>query len=36
MSKYAGQSVPGFSIIKDVFDFIDIRKDGIIDKNEWM
>ena len=27
---------PSFTIIKDLFDFIDIRKDGIIDLNEWM
>ena len=27
---------PPFSIIKDLFDFIDIRKDGFIDLSEWM
>ena len=26
---------PPYSIIKSMFDFIDIRKDGIIDLNEW-
>ena len=36
LSQYAGEPVPGFSIIKDIFDFIDIRRDGIIDINEWM
>jgi len=27
---------PAFPIIKDLFDFIDLRRDGIIDMNEWM
>jgi len=36
LSQYAGEAIPGFSIIKDIFDFIDIRRDGIIDLNEWM
>ena len=36
LSRFAGKPIPGFSIIKDIFDFIDIRQDGIIDKNEWM
>jgi Ca2+-binding EF-hand superfamily protein len=30
------EDVPSFSIIKDLFDFIDIRRDGIIDMSEWM
>jgi len=36
LSQLARDPVPGFSIIKDIFDFIDIRRDGIIDMNEWM
>lgn len=28
--------IPAFPIIKDLFDFIDIRRDGIIDMTEWM
>jgi len=28
--------MPSFSIIKDLFDFVDIRRDGIIDMSEWM
>jgi len=36
LSQYAREPNPGFSIIKDIFDFIDIRRDGIIDMNEWM
>jgi hypothetical protein len=26
---------PGYPIIKDLFDQIDLRKDGLIDQNEW-
>ena len=26
---------PPYSVIKSMYDYIDIRKDGIIDKNEW-
>ena len=29
------QEVPNFSLIKSTFDFIDLRKDGIIDYSEW-
>lgn len=32
----AREETPSFPLIKDMFDFIDIRKDGIIDMNEWM
>jgi hypothetical protein len=31
----AGDRPPAYPIIKDLFDLIDIRKDGIIDINEW-
>jgi hypothetical protein len=31
----AGDRVPSYPIIKDLFDTIDIRKDGIIDLSEW-
>ena len=31
----ANEIVPTYPIIKDLFDVIDIRKDGIIDLNEW-
>jgi len=27
--------VPAYPVIKDLFDTIDIRKDGILDTNEW-
>ena len=29
------QELPNFTLIKNTFDFIDLRKDGIIDYNEW-
>ena len=29
------RSLPNFSIIKNAFEFIDLRKDGVIDLNEW-
>jgi len=32
----AREETPSFPLIKDMFDFIDIRRDGIIDMNEWM
>lgn len=31
----AGDTLPSYPVIKDLFDTIDIRKDGIIDMNEW-
>ena len=31
----AGDKVPAYPVIKDLFDTIDIRKDGIIDLSEW-
>lgn len=30
------EEAPSFPLIKDMFDFIDIRRDGIIDMSEWM
>ena len=35
LSKLAQEEVPAFSTIKDLFEFIDMKKDGIIDINEW-
>ena len=29
------KEVPNFTLIKNTFDYIDLRKDGIIDYNEW-
>lgn len=26
---------PNFALIKSAYEFIDLRKDGIIDMNEW-
>lgn len=28
--------MPPYSILKDMFEYIDKRRDGIIDMNEWM
>ena len=30
-----GDRAPAYPVIKDLFDAVDIRKDGIIDVNEW-
>jgi Ca2+-binding EF-hand superfamily protein len=29
------RSTPNFALIKNAFDYIDIKKDGLIDINEW-
>ena len=31
----AGEKAPSYPIIKDLFDAIDIRKDGVLDLHEW-
>lgn len=31
----AGDRAPSYPVVKDLFDVIDIRKDGIIDLSEW-
>lgn len=28
--------MPPYTIIKDIFDFIDKKKDGVIEISEWM
>ena len=35
MNELGGQEPPAYPIIKDLFDTIDIRKDGILDIHEW-
>jgi len=35
LNELADDKQPTYPIIKDLFDTIDIRKDGIIDMNEW-
>lgn len=35
LSKLSSEEMPPFSIVKDMFDEIDIRKDGEIDLKEW-
>ena len=29
------RTLPNFSIIKNAFEYLDLRKDGVIDLNEW-
>ena len=29
------RSFPNFSLIKNAFEYLDLRKDGVIDLNEW-
>ena len=29
------KSLPNFTLVKNSFDAIDLRKDGVIDRNEW-
>ena len=36
MHLVSGKSEVPFHIIKDLFEFIDLRKDNIIDLNEWL
>lgn len=36
LSELSGDSVPAFSVVRDIFDVIDIRKDGVIDMREWL
>jgi len=31
----SGDKAPSYPVIKDLFDGIDIRKDGVIDLHEW-
>jgi hypothetical protein len=31
----ANEATPTYPVIKDLFDTIDIRKDGVIDLHEW-
>ena len=35
LNELGGEKPPAYPVIKDLFDTIDIRKDGIIDTNEW-
>jgi hypothetical protein len=31
----ANEEIPSYPVIKDLFDRIDVRKDGILDLAEW-
>ena len=33
--KLGGAEIPAYTVIKDLFDLVDIRKDGIVDLQEW-
>ncbi len=35
LNDLAGDKPPSYPVIKDLFDTIDIRKDGTLDMNEW-
>jgi hypothetical protein len=28
--------MPNFTLLKSVFEYIDLRKDGVLDINEWL
>jgi hypothetical protein len=32
----ANEPLPAFSIMKDMFEVIDIRGDGVVDEKEWV
>lgn len=36
ISELAREPAPSFPVIKDLFDIIDIRKDGVLDMREWL
>jgi hypothetical protein len=36
LSEKGREEIPSFAIIKDLFNFIDIKKDGVIDMKEWL
>lgn len=36
LCELAGETVPAFTVLKDLYDIIDIRKDGLIDLREWL
>jgi Ca2+-binding EF-hand superfamily protein len=36
LCELSGEPVPAFTVLKDLYDIIDIRKDGLIDLREWL
>jgi len=35
LCRLSKEEVPALSIIRDLFEFIDVKKDGVIDIKEW-
>ena len=35
LGRVSNTAAPAYSVIKDLFDAVDIKKDGHIDPNEW-
>lgn len=35
LHELTGDKAPAYPVIKDLFDTIDVRKDGILDLHEW-
>ncbi|OMJ86438.1 hypothetical protein SteCoe_12017 [Stentor coeruleus] len=36
LCELSGEPVPAFTVLKDLYDIIDIRKDGVVDMREWL
>ena len=36
VSQMSNEALPAFNIMKDMFEVIDIRGDGIVDEKEWV
>lgn len=36
LCELSGEKRPAFNVIKDLFEHIDIRKDGVLDLHEWL
>lgn len=35
IAQLSGDPVPAFTVLKDLFDYVDARKDGYLDRKEW-
>ena len=36
LCEVSGEAVPAFTVLKDLYAIVDIRKDGVIDLREWL